>query len=247
MNLRLIKVAFVVLIEFLILTVCNIRGRILMKDGKMDEAIAVFHSGMQRFGKKVIKSTGSEVEIKGEENLTDETFLIVLNHQSLFDIPLTTGYLKIFTGYIGRENLAKIPFVKQWISLEICGMLNREDPKEAIKTINHCVGTLKRGISQLIYPEGTRTPDGEVKDFKAGAFKLATKANVRILPISIDGCRNLMPKGTLKITPSKLLLHIHPPIDITDKNTKELALEAHNIISSTVYAHQKLIASQNQQ
>lgn len=243
MNFTLIKVAFVVFIEFIILTYCNFKGRRLMKSDKLDEAIEVFHAGMLRFGQKVIESTGSEVEIRGEQYLTDETFLIVVNHQSLFDIPLTAGYLKIFTGYIGRENLAKIPFVKPWISLEICGMLNRDDPREAIKTINHCAGTLKKGISQLIYPEGTRTPDGEVKEFKAGAFKLATKAKVKILPISIDGCRNLLPKGSLKLTPSKLLMEIHEPIDITGKNTKELAEEAHSIISKSVYAHQKLLAS----
>ena len=97
---------------------------------------------------------------------------------------------------------------------------------------------LKDGMSLVVFPEGSRTPDGEMKKFKRGAFSLATEFGLPIVPLTIDGSYDVMPKNTFRITPGKISLTIHKPIYFDKVGadnkalTEELLEKSYNVIKS---------------
>lgn len=234
----LIKVLFIAIYELIKLSPVNRVVRKYLSNNMLDAAVEVASAATSKFSHRVMEAVNSKVEVIGSEHLHPEkTYLIVSNHQSIFDIPILNGYLGVFSGFIGKQSIAKIPLIGKWISLEICGMIDRSSPRRAIETINNAAEILKKGVNQIIFPEGTRTLDGKVHEFKPGAFKIATKANVEVLPVAIIGAYEIFPKNSLKLRSNDVKLVIHPPISTQGKGTQELASITRNLISATVENH----------
>lgn len=234
----LIKILIIAIYELIKLSPANRTVRKYLENGMLDAAVQVAEVSTGHFSHRIMDAAHSPVEVVGAENLDrNKTYLIVANHQSLFDVPVLNGYLGMFSGFIGKESISKIPFVRKWLGLEICGMIDRSSPRRAIETINKSVEILKNGVSQIIFPEGTRTPDGKVYEFKAGAFKLATRSKVEILPVAIIGTYEMLPKKSLKFKPNHVKLVIHPAISSEGRSTQELATITRDLISATVENH----------
>lgn len=132
------------------------------------------------------KALEMNVTIVGAENVLDEACLFVGNHTSILDCPLLVVAAKRCIAFIAKEELIKAPFMGYWIRESKCVPINRENVREAIKSINQGITNLKEGHSMAIFPEGTRSKDGKLGEFKKGSLKLATKSKVPIIPVAID-------------------------------------------------------------
>lgn len=186
----------------------------------------------------LLKIAGCKVNVSGLENIPkDQTVLFVCNHQSNFDIPLMITTLPGKKGFIAKIETLKLPFVRDWMRFMRCVFMDRSDLRKQVKSISEGIEILKSGHSMVLFPEGTRSPDGELLDFKAGGFKLATKSGVPIIPVTIKGSMNLMKKGTMKITPAEVKIIIGEAIMMTDEMNKEtvkLSEHVKSIIADTL-------------
>lgn len=155
-----------------------------------------------------------EVSASGLENI-DKTraYIIVANHQSLADIIIV--YLtKMQFKWVAKKSLFKVPFVGWCLSLARHVKLERGDFGSIKKVYREAATWLRSGMSVLFFPEGTRSDTGEVGDFQNGAFKLAIKEKVPVLPIAIYGTGEAIPKGTwLFRTKIPLKIKVLPEID----------------------------------
>ena len=124
---------------------------------------------------------GTKVTVIGEENVPkDEAVLYIGNHKSYFDIIITYARCPGLTGYVAKNDMAKVPLLSLWMKRLYCLFINRDDVKEALKTILAGIDHIKNGISMCIFPEGTRNKtDDLMLPFKEGSFKMAEKTGCR--------------------------------------------------------------------
>ncbi len=134
-----------------------------------------------------VKILGLRVKYEGQEKIPREACVFVSNHQSILDIPILLLGVQRSIGFIAKKELLKVPVIGFWLQLGHCVPIDRENIREAMKVINEGVENLKSGYSMAIFPEGTRAKNGKIIEFKKGSLKLATKANVPIVPVTIDG------------------------------------------------------------
>jgi 1-acyl-sn-glycerol-3-phosphate acyltransferase len=136
---------------------------------------------------------------EGREHIRPgRTYVIVANHQSLGDILVLFGLFKHYK-WVSKRAIFKVPFIGWNMSLNDYVALLRGDPKSIEEMMNACRVHLRRGSSVMLFPEGTRSVDGEMKAFKHGAFTLAAELGVEVVPIVIDGTRDALPKHGLKL------------------------------------------------
>lgn len=210
----------------------------LLAEEKIQERDAFVGPEVQRWAKGLLKVAGCEVELIGREHLIeDRPVLYVSNHQGNFDIPILLGHLPGNKGFIAKDSLEKMPLVSRWMKHIHCVFMNRENLRQSAAAINEGIRHLKAGYSMVIFPEGTRSLDGELGEFKPGALKLGTKAAAPIIPVTISGSIHMMPKGSLAIKPAKVKVIIHPailPENYESKDTVELAEEIKQLIGAAL-------------
>ena len=167
---------------------------------------------------------GARVHVTGKENVPkdDKNLCIIANHQSMIDIPLIF-YSGFWCGIIGKVELRKVPVLNALMYEFNCVFINRKSLKESLKAINQGSENIKKGIPMAIFPEGTRSHDYAIGEFKAGAFKMATKARATIIPVAIQNSRRLLedPRG-FGIT--DVYFKILPPIETRNMDEDELRL-----------------------
>lgn len=200
------------------------------RDKKAAERYA--YKNVREISKFVLKKSKTIVEVKGLENIPAETCVFISNHQAIFDAFLLMAYIDKIIGFIAKKEIKKIPLINRWL-LEIGTVyLDRDSVKEGIKAINEGIASLLDGHSMVIFPEGTRSLASEMGEFKKGSLKLATKANVPIVPVTIDGTYRVLEVGN-KVTGNRVKISFHKPI-YTDRlgkeEIKELTDITHNII-----------------
>ncbi len=187
------------------------------------------------WAKIILLVCGIRVTVRGLENVNPEIPRIYMsNHQSFLDIWTLLAFLPVDFKFILKEELMKIPFLgPAMIRAGYIG-IERTDPRKAVKSIALAAKRIRDGASVLIFPEGTRSKDGRLQDFKRGGFNLAMKSGCDIVPISIDGSHLLATKGSLKIRRGSYSLYIGEPISLSGyrkKETPKLMEKVHQAIS----------------
>jgi len=187
------------------------------------------------WGRLVVQSTGSKLQISGMENIPDcRTLCIIANHQSFLDIPVLLGWLRIPLGFIAKMELLKVPVISHWMKELNCVFINRKNARSAMTSFNESAETIKSGNPIVIFPEGTRSKSPKMGQFHTGSLKLAYIAKASILPVSINGTYRIWEEN-YRIRKSIVKLTIHPVISPEDQiyQNKEL-LQEHlfNIIRS---------------
>jgi len=131
--------------------------------------------------------SGVKKTVIGTERIPkDQPVLFVANHRSYFDVLIIYTTTPHLTGFIAKKEVAKIPLLKQWMLNLKCLFLDREDAREALKTILKGIEQIKEGSSMFISPEGTRNHEREMIEFKPGSLKMAEKTGCPIVPIAIS-------------------------------------------------------------
>lgn len=213
-----------------------IRYKFLGLIGKKDKQKELLEKISTRWAKNMIKTTGSTVEVIGLENVPGINVLYVANHQSYLDIPLIMGFLPKFKGFVAKIELAKMPIVSGWMKAIGSLFLDRTSIRQSMQVILEGIEMLKNGSTLVIFPEGTRSKDGLVDEFKKGSLQLAVKSGVPVVPVTIDGTYNAYEKFK-KVIPTKIKLTIHPPIymeNLTTVEKKELAETVRTLIVSAL-------------
>lgn len=157
------------------------------------------------------------VKVEGRENIDPkQSYVIVVNHQSAYDIIVLYARLGIYFKWLMKKEIRKIPGIG--FGSQAIGhiLIDRSSIKAAIETINSAKSKIKDGTSVVIFPEGTRSKNHEMLPFKKGAFWIAFDLNLPILPVTINGTRKILPSGTMNLLPGKAEIIIHPAININD-------------------------------
>lgn len=177
-------------------------------------------------------------EISGIENVeiaNESAVVFVANHCSWLDIQVICCAIDPVFKFIAKGDLTKIPLIGQQLVGGNHILLEREDRKSQLKTFKESIKLIKNGVSIMAFPEGQRSPDGKMIDFKGGSFAIATKTGAPIVPISISNTHAIMPMDSLlpvQTGGGKLAIHIHPPIDPAGKTEEEITQLVREAISS---------------
>ncbi len=157
------------------------------------------------------------VKVAGRENIKKkQSYVIVSNHQSHFDIFVLYGWIGIDFKWVMKQELRIIPFFG--LACEKLGFIfiDRSNKGAALASLNEAKEKIVGGTSVLFFPEGTRSTTGELIDFKKGAFKMALDLDLPVLPLTIVGTKYILPNKTLDLLPGRAKLKIHKPIDTSN-------------------------------
>lgn len=191
------------------------------------------------WGRLIVWITPVWVTVEGAENADpSRTYVVVSNHQSQYDIFLVYGWLKLDLKWVLKAELRKVPGVG--IGCEKAGhiFVDRSNPEKARKSVSDALDKVGNGVGVLFFAEGTRSPDGKLRPFKKGAFRVATSQNLPVLPVTIIGTRDIQKPKSMMIFPGKVRMVIHPAIDVGDgedaANIRDLMTQTRAAIASAL-------------
>lgn len=207
----------------------------LRQAGKKEEERALLAKATGQWVNKVMDLFDITINIRGKENIPmDRPCVFYANHQGYADIVVmlkATEGKQI--GFIAKDSLEKLPYFGKWIRALHGVFIKRGDAKAALRSIQAGVNELKDGYSLVIFPEGTRSHGHEMGEFKAGSFKLATKAKVPVVPVTIDGSYHMFEDRSIITSGAEVNMIIHPPIETADLDRKE-ASELHTRVENII-------------
>ena len=178
------------------------------------------------------------VTVEGRENIDpQQSYVIVCNHQSQYDIFVLYGWLGIDFRWVMKQDLRKIPALG--VACERIGhiFIDRSNHDKALASINAAKKQIFNGTSVIFFPEGTRSIDGNLRTFKKGAFKIAVDMSLPLLPVTITGTREILPTGSINLFPGRAHMIIHAPIDTTgydDDRLQDLMNHTRDVIASAL-------------
>ena len=196
--------------------------------------------------KMIIKLAGIELTVIGEENISEGPVLYIGNHRSFFDIVITYARCKNLTGYIAKKEMLSIPLLRTWMKRLYCLFLDRENPKEGLKTILQAIDYIKHGISICIFPEGTRNNGEELSmlPFRDGALKIAEKTGCAIIPISMNNTADIFEAHFPRVKKVHVVIEYGKPIypkELDKETRKHLGIYCHDLIQDTIKKNASLI------
>ena len=207
--------------------------------GSVWDSSGRFQHGCARIWARMILGTGRiRVEVRGLENFEPErTYIFCSNHLSLMDTPVVFGYLPVQFRVMAKKGLFQLPFLGWHLRRSGHLAVDRKNPKEAIHSFELAAQRVRDGTSMVFFPEGTRSRNGVLHEFKHGAFLLAIKAGVPIVPMAIRGTRECLLPDTLVVRAGLATLTIGQPIPtegMTHRDAGRLAALAQKWIGETL-------------
>lgn len=168
-----------------------------------------------------VRAVGVRVRVKGTERIPKDVCLFVANHTSSADAPAIVGAIPRRVAILLKESLFKWPIVGQAFRSAHFIPVNRGARDSAIASVEKATEAMKAGQSFLIYPEGTRSPDGRLQEFKKGAVVMAIKAGLPIVPMACSGAHRIMEKRSLVIRPGEIVVEFLEPIEASKYSFEE--------------------------
>jgi 1-acyl-sn-glycerol-3-phosphate acyltransferase len=201
-----------------------VMGTISLLLWPIDRTGELQHACARWWCRMVALTIGARIRVHGVEHVQPgRSYVYMANHSSLIDTPALFAYLPYQFKIMAKRGLFYVPFMGWHLWSSGNFPIDRGDARKTAKSLRHVVDALKQGRSLAVFPEGTRTPDGQLQEFKTGAFKLAVRAGVPIVPVAIRGTFALLPKTTLAPRPGRVDVFIGEPIDTTGVSDKDLS------------------------
>jgi 1-acyl-sn-glycerol-3-phosphate acyltransferase len=180
------------------------------------------HACARAWSRLILKTSGIRVRVEGLENVhADAPTIYCANHQSAMDIPVLFVNLPVQFRFAAKRSLFDIPFMGWHMRRSGFIPIDRERPREALKSMKKAAQEIHDGKSVLLFPEGHRSRDGQLLPFKAGSFYIAILAGVPIVPITINGTPNVLKPDTYHVRAGQTEMIIHPAIPTEGLNLKE--------------------------
>lgn len=182
----------------------------------------VIHHYGRLWGKIALLVNRVKVRVEGIEHLKGEgPYIFMSNHQGTYDIFALLGHLPFQFRWLAKKELFSIPFFGWVMTAAGYVSVDREGTRKTVEAMNEAARKIREGMSVVIFPEGSRSPDGSIQPFKKGGFTLAIKSKVPIIPISIIGSREIIPKGKLTVTSGEIRIRIDYPIETQNYSLKD--------------------------
>jgi len=191
------------------------------------------HFCMRRWSKDNLWLSRTRVLIEGLENVEPgHPNVFVANHSGLHDILSLSAHLPIQFRWVAKKSLFKVPFMGWHMQRSGYIAIDRENPREAAKSIAAAAKIIQGGVNAIAFPEGTRSKTGELSAFRGGAFALALQTGVPLIPITLDGsCRIIVPK-TLQVNPGNIIrIRIGKPIKLAAYASGDRHLLMNNVFA----------------
>jgi 1-acyl-sn-glycerol-3-phosphate acyltransferase len=167
---------------------------------------------------------GARLCVSGAERVRpNRSYVYMANHASLIDTPAMFACLPYPFKIMAKRELFYIPFMGWHLWSSGHFPIDRGDTRKTARSLRHVIDGIREGKSLAVFPEGTRTRDGKLQDFKPGTFKIAVRAGVPIVPVTIRGTFEMLPKTTLAPRPGRVDVVIHEPIETAQYDERQLA------------------------
>lgn len=196
--------------------------RKLRENGQTEEHDRIVCRMVDDWANRLLKLAGAEITVSGQENIPQGACVFAANHQGFADIPVLLTRLDKPHPIIAKKETKKIPLLRDWMEELNCLFIDRENARQAMDCLKKAGELLEQGYCVSIFPEGTRSKGGEIKEFKGGTIRLATRAKVPIVPVCIEGTYNMLEAKGYRITPAKIHIHILPAIETEDMSREEI-------------------------
>ncbi|PXF56231.1 MAG: 1-acyl-sn-glycerol-3-phosphate acyltransferase [Deltaproteobacteria bacterium] len=181
--------------------------------GIVDDSGNWIHRLGRLWSRIIIRTSGVKTEIQGHGHIPKgKPVIFACNHASQLDIPIVHEALPVQFRFVVKKELFKIPLFG--FALHHAGYIpiDRSGGKAALRSVQKAAERLKKGTPIVIFPEGTRSPDGRLMPFKVGGILIAIKAGCPIVPVAISGSHKVLPKGSIRVRPGRIKVIIGLPV-----------------------------------
>jgi 1-acyl-sn-glycerol-3-phosphate acyltransferase len=180
----------------------------------------------------ILTTSGIRVRVEGLENVDPhEAAIYCANHQSAMDIPVLFVHLPVQFRFVAKRSLFNLPFLGWHLRRSGHTPVDRERPREALKSLEQAAQEAREGKSFVLFPEGHRSRSGQIQPFKGGSFYLAILSGVPIVPITLNGTRSVLKPDSYHVRAGQTEMIVHPPVP-----TKDLTLNDVKALSGQVQA-----------
>lgn len=177
---------------------------------------------VQKWSDSLLHKTGVTVSVDGLENIPEEPVVFVSNHQGYFDIPILFAALDAPHPLVAKKEMQKVPLLRTWMRLLGCVFLDRENARQSMGALRDAGKLLEQGYSVTIFPEGTRAKSDTMGEFKSGAFRVASKGRVKLVPVIIDGSYKALEGNHYRLKRTAVRVSILPPVSTEGLSREEL-------------------------
>jgi 1-acyl-sn-glycerol-3-phosphate acyltransferase len=182
----------------------------------------VGHYYARLWGKIALLANRVKVKVEGMEHLNEKgPYIFMSNHQGYYDVFTLLGHLPYQFKWLVKKELFSIPFFGWTMAAVGYISVDRGGTRDTVEAMNEAAQKIRDGMSVVIFPEGSRSPDGSIQPFKKGGFTLAIKSKVPIVPIAISGSRDIMPKDKFTVTSGEILMLMGHPIETEGCSLKD--------------------------
>ncbi len=185
----------------------------------------VGHYYARLWGKIALLANRVKVRVEGLEHLNGKgPYIFMSNHQGYYDIFTLLSHLPYQFKWLAKKELFSVPILGWTMAAVGYIRIDRGGTRDTVRAMDEAAQKIQEGMSVVIFPEGSRSPDGSIQPFKKGGFTLAIKSKVPIVPIAISGSRDIMPKDKLTVTAGEIRMFVGHPIEIQHYSLKDREL-----------------------
>ena len=198
----------------------------------------VFHAIARGWAHTVLGLCSVRVTVRGLDKVDfSRNYVYVSNHASMFDIPVILAGIPDQIRIMYKKELDVIPFFGWGLRYGSYIGIDRGRGSNAVRSLEEAVEKIRRGASVLMYAEGTRTLDGKLQPFKRGAFNLALKAGIPVVPLTVNGSFSILPKHSVSVRPGTVELVLDSPIPVPEGEGKDAELRLMQDVHAAIARH----------
>jgi 1-acyl-sn-glycerol-3-phosphate acyltransferase len=214
-------------------------GLLSLLFGALDRSGGLCHSLARTWSRLLLWGLGVTVSVEGAGEVPRGAVVFAANHGSALDVLILFGHLPASFRFIHKRSLYWIPMIgwTLWLAGHIG--IDRASPFRARRSLERAARRVHGGTSVVVFPEGTRSPDGTLRLFKRGSFVLAIEAGAPVVPVSLAGVKTVVPRGLATLRPGTVRLKIHPAVPTEGRATdaaEALAEEVRKVVAKGLEA-----------
>jgi 1-acyl-sn-glycerol-3-phosphate acyltransferase len=176
------------------------------------------------WSRMILWTVGAKVQVEGLDRINiSKPQVYVVNHLSAFDIPVLYTHLPFQFRILAKKELFRYPFMGWHLRRSGQIPVVLENPKASVRSLNLAVAAIRKGNSLVIFPEGGRSPNGQLQSFMGGAFYAAVKAQVNVVPIVLIGTYEMLKMNSYHIKPGPIQMVVGSPISTVGMSTRDIA------------------------